>query len=246
MQLCYWVGFRISLSLSRKGAIFRDEIENYFSCLARQDRDYHITILLFWDDNEITYCYSRVSRPDRDFGKSFLMVEQEKMKLTLVENSQDREFSLKSEENTLDWVSLFENNWGEVPYLLASSSRVRLTISRRKEISGMCKRCEVEGASHSTATEKPWIHFISSWLKHRVTEGTNHGLDSWFTQMCHRSAFLMSHVLDISSPKNLSINFATDHNFKDSSKCALRSTLLKICITQKLTFVSYSTSKRNM
>ena len=50
----------------------------------------------------------------------------------------------------------------------------------------------------------------------------------------------------ISSPKNLSINFATDHNFKDSSKYALRSTLLKICITQKLTFVSYSTSKRNM
>ena len=99
---------------------------------------------------------------------------------------------------------------------------------------------------HSTATEKPWIHFISSWLRHRVTEGTNHGLDSWFTQMCHRSAFLMSHVLDISSPKNLSINFATDHNFKDSSKYALRSTLLKICITQKLTFVSYSTSKRNM
>ena len=40
----------------------------------------------------------------------------------------------------------------------------------------------------------------------------------------------------ISSPKNLSINFATDHNFKDSSKYALRSTLLKICITQKLTF----------
>ena len=28
VQPCYWVGFKISLS--REGAIFRDEIENYF------------------------------------------------------------------------------------------------------------------------------------------------------------------------------------------------------------------------
>ena len=56
----YWVGFRISLSLS---AIFRDKIENYFSCphLARQDRDYHMTILVFRDENKITHCYSHVS-----------------------------------------------------------------------------------------------------------------------------------------------------------------------------------------
>ena len=84
---------------------------------------------------------------------------------------------------------------------------------------------------HSTATEMPWIHFISSWLRHRVTEGANLGLDSWFAHMCHRSAFLMSRVLDTSPPKdlsinfttdqkNLSINFATDHNFKVSLKCA--------------------------
>ena len=92
VQPCNWVGFRISLS--REGAIFRDEIENYFSCsrLARRDRDYHMTILVFRDENEITYCYSRVSRRDRDFKKSFLMVEREKMKLTLtripgIENS---------------------------------------------------------------------------------------------------------------------------------------------------------------
>ena len=98
VQLCYWVGFRISLSLSREGAIFWDEIENYFSCsrLARRDRDYHMTILVFRDENEIPFCYSHVSRPDRDFRKSFLVVEQEKMKLTLVENSRDREFSLTS------------------------------------------------------------------------------------------------------------------------------------------------------
>ena len=61
-----------------------------------------MTILVFRDENEITYCYSRVLRRDRDFKKSFPVVKREKMKLTLVENSQDREFSLKSEENTLD------------------------------------------------------------------------------------------------------------------------------------------------
>ena len=94
VQLCNWFRFRFSLSLSREGAIFRDEIENYFSCshLARRDRDYHMTILVFRDENEITYCYSRVSRQDRDFKKSFLMVEREKMKLILtripgIENS---------------------------------------------------------------------------------------------------------------------------------------------------------------
>ena len=98
VQHCNWFGFRISLSLSREGAIFRDEIENYFSCsrLARRDRDYHMTILVFRDENEIPLCYSHVSRRDRDFRKSFLVVEREKMKLTLVENSRDREFSLTS------------------------------------------------------------------------------------------------------------------------------------------------------
>ena len=99
VQLCYCVGFRISLSLSREGAIFQDKIDNYFSCshLARRDRDYHKTILVFRDENEIPFCYSHVSRRDRDFRKSFLVVEREKMKLTLVENSRDREFSLTSE-----------------------------------------------------------------------------------------------------------------------------------------------------
>ena len=94
----HWVGFRISLSLSREGAIFEMRLRIYFSCshLARRDRDYHKTILVFRDENETKYCYSHVSRRDRDFRKSFLMVEREKMKLTLVENSRDREFSLTS------------------------------------------------------------------------------------------------------------------------------------------------------
>ena len=98
MQHCNWFGFRISLSLSWEDAIFRDEIENYFSCsrLARRDRDYHKTILIFRDESEIPFCHSHVSRRDRDFRKSFLMVEREKMRLTLVENSRDREFSLTS------------------------------------------------------------------------------------------------------------------------------------------------------
>ena len=47
-------------------AIFRDKIENYLSCsrLVRQDRDYHMTILVFRDENEISYGYSHVSRQD--------------------------------------------------------------------------------------------------------------------------------------------------------------------------------------
>ena len=107
VQHCNWFGFRISLSLSREGAIFRDEIENYFSCsrLARRDRDYHMTILVFRDENEIPFCYSHVSRRDRDFRKSFLVVEREKMKLTLVENSRDREFSLTSDVKA-SWTTL--------------------------------------------------------------------------------------------------------------------------------------------
>ena len=110
VQHCNWFGFRISLSLSREGAIFRDEIENYFSCsrLARRDRDYHMTILVFRDENEIPFCYSHVSRRDRDFRKSFLVVEREKMQLTLVENSRDREFSLTSALNALLWENLFK------------------------------------------------------------------------------------------------------------------------------------------
>ena len=96
--ICNRVGFRISLPLSREGAMFRDKIENYFSYshLARRDRDYHMIIFVFRDENEITYCYSHVSRQNWDFRKSFLVVEREKMKLTLVENSWDREFSLTS------------------------------------------------------------------------------------------------------------------------------------------------------
>ena len=37
-----------------------------------------MTILVFRDENEITDCYSHVSRRDRDLRKSFLVVEQEK------------------------------------------------------------------------------------------------------------------------------------------------------------------------
>ena len=98
----HWVGFRISLSLSREGAIFEMRLRIYFSCshLARRDRDYHKTILVFRDENETKYCYSHVSRRDRDFRKLFLVVEREKIKVTFVKNSRDREFLLTIFFNT--------------------------------------------------------------------------------------------------------------------------------------------------
>ena len=65
----------MSLSLLLECAIFRDEIENYFSCsyLTRRDRDYHMTNLVFRDDNDIAYCYSRASRRDGYIRKLFLI-----------------------------------------------------------------------------------------------------------------------------------------------------------------------------
>ena len=76
-----------------------------------------MTILVFRDENETKYCYSHVSRRDRDFRKSFLMVEREKMKLTLVENSRDREFSLTSDSTALGsrCYLLIMRIWREMP-----------------------------------------------------------------------------------------------------------------------------------
>ena len=53
----------LTLTLEKR-CHFRYEIENYFSCshLARRDCDYHMIILVFRDENEITYCCSHVSR----------------------------------------------------------------------------------------------------------------------------------------------------------------------------------------
>ena len=65
-----------------------------------------MTILVFRDENETKYCYSHVSRRDRDFRKAFLVAEREKMKLTLVENSRDREFSL----NSTTQINFMESN----------------------------------------------------------------------------------------------------------------------------------------
>ena len=84
-----------TLTLERRYKFWRRDWELFFcSHLARRNQDYHVTILVFRDENKITYCYSNVSRQDWDFRKSFLVVEREKMKLTLVENSRDREFLL--------------------------------------------------------------------------------------------------------------------------------------------------------
>lgn len=47
--------------------------QELFSCshLARRDQDCDMTIILLRDENETTYCYTRVSRRDREFRNSF-------------------------------------------------------------------------------------------------------------------------------------------------------------------------------
>ena len=127
VQLCYCVGFRISLSLSREGAIFQDKIDNYFSCfhLARRDRDYHKTILVFWEENEITNCYSRVSRRDRDFEIEI--------------------------ENHFSWSS--EKKWS----LLSSRILVELCLVLRsfERVRAGCMIALVESVSRNSQPHKP-------------------------------------------------------------------------------------------
>ena len=93
MQHCNWFGFRISLS--REGAIFRDEIENYFPCsrLARRERYFHMIILVFRDENEITQYHSHVLRRDRDLENHFSW-SSEKNQADFHESSRDQELSL--------------------------------------------------------------------------------------------------------------------------------------------------------
>ena len=81
----------------------------------------HMTIFLFRDETEITYCNSRISRQDQDFRKLFLVVEREQMKLTLVENSLDREFLLNSVVG-LRQLSRGEDNCSKYSYQNSSSS----------------------------------------------------------------------------------------------------------------------------
>ena len=98
---CFWLLIKIisygiigldleSLSHSRDKVQFFETRLRIFSCshLARRDRNYQLTIFVFRDENETKYCYSHVSRRDRDFRKPILMVEREKMKLTLVKTSE--------------------------------------------------------------------------------------------------------------------------------------------------------------
>ena len=53
VQPCNWAGFRISLS--REGAIFRDEIENFFLLSPGETR------------SRLSYDHSRISRRERDY-----------------------------------------------------------------------------------------------------------------------------------------------------------------------------------
>ena len=70
LQPCNWVGFRISLSLSREGAI-----------------------LIFQDENEITYCCSLVSR----LMKIITHGRARKNETDSHENFRGGEFSLNSD-----------------------------------------------------------------------------------------------------------------------------------------------------
>ena len=69
----------LTLTLEKR-CHFRYEIENYFSCshLARRDCDYHMIILVFRDENKITYCYSHASRRDRDFRYHFSLSSEKR------------------------------------------------------------------------------------------------------------------------------------------------------------------------
>ena len=168
VQHCNWFGFRISLSLSWEDSIFRDEIENYFSCsrLARRDRDYHMTILVLRDENEITYCYSHVSRQDRDFRKSFLVVEREKMKLTLVENSRVREFSLTSGHRSRV-ARTRPNIWVCWHFCLPKSIALELSGSSDFwwEINEICWLGELSCAVQQKR-KGPKIYFTFAWNLH--------------------------------------------------------------------------------
>ena len=70
---------------------YRDEIENYVNCshLARRDRDFGSIILMFRDEIEITYCYSDVSRRERETQIEFLKVEWEKSRSILTRSREN-------------------------------------------------------------------------------------------------------------------------------------------------------------
>ena len=82
---------------------YRDEIENYVNCshLARRDRDFGSIILMFRDKIEITYCYSHVSRQERETQIEFLKVKREKSQ----EISQEQEFPLGPEPKSISIIS---------------------------------------------------------------------------------------------------------------------------------------------
>ena len=70
---------------------YRDEIKNYVNCshLTRQDRDFGFIILMFRDEIEITYCYSHVSRRERETQIEFLKVEREKSQSILTRSREN-------------------------------------------------------------------------------------------------------------------------------------------------------------
>ena len=66
---------------------YRDKIKNYV--YARRDRDFGSIILMFRDEIEITYCYSHVSRRERETQIEFLKVEREKSQSILTRSREN-------------------------------------------------------------------------------------------------------------------------------------------------------------
>ena len=95
VSFCNWVGFRISLS--REGAIFRDEIENYFSCspLARRYIEIIIGPFSYFKTRAICNCYSCALR--REQYAIVILVFRDKIETLENHNSRTNEAESRQE-----------------------------------------------------------------------------------------------------------------------------------------------------
>ena len=73
------------------------------------------------DENEITNCYSHVSRRDSDLRKSFLMVKQEKIKLTLTR--------IPGMTSDLGWVG-----WIRLTFIISHKSTKSTFSANKKKV----------------------------------------------------------------------------------------------------------------
>ena len=138
LKLCSPViGLDFIISLSREGAIFRDEIENYFSC-SRRDRDYHMTIHILRRERDYILLFSCFETRWR-LQKIISHGPARKNEADSHENSRDREFSLSSalfylevKEQPLDFTiglnngeGTFSNNLGFWKWMISGRKWAR-------------------------------------------------------------------------------------------------------------------------